>query len=283
MSAPEARYPISLDLHLHTAFSDGILDPVDLVEKAYQRGVRILSVTDHDCLAGLSAAEGKARSFGMLFVPGVELNTHGEGEEVHILGYGFDLDNQVLKEALAHQRRDREVRFKKMLEKLNGLGFNLTEASIRRHAKPGSSVGRPHLALALIEKRAVGAVSEAFEKYLKKGRPGWAPRKHMTPKEAIHLILQAGGIPVLAHPARGGLNTVPTLVEWGLKGIEVYYPSHTPVQTKEFAYLADRYHLIKTAGSDYHGINPHETGPGGLQVPQKVIETWTGMIKPKHG
>lgn len=254
------------------------MDPVALVEKAYHRGVRILSITDHDCLAGLDAAAGKARALGIGFTTGVELNTHGDGEEVHILGYHFNPDDQVLLKTLGNQRLDREIRFQKMLEKLNALGFNLVETSIRRNAKPGSAVGRPHLALALIEKRIVSTVQEAFEKYLKKGRPAWVPRKHLTPKEAILLVRNAGGFPVLAHPARGGLTLISELVEFGLKGIEVYYPSHTPIQTKEFVALADRYGLLKTAGSDYHGINPYETGPGGLQVPEKVIAEWTGII-----
>jgi len=122
---PQMTVPGKLDLHLHTTFSDGILDPTKLVEKAYTNGVRYLAITDHDCLAGLPAAEEKAESLGMTLTNGVELNTHGEGEEVHILGYGFDRDDRVLVETLSHQRADREVRFKQMIEKLNLLGFNL--------------------------------------------------------------------------------------------------------------------------------------------------------------
>jgi len=111
------------------------------------------------------------------------------------------------------------------------------------------------------------------------GRPGWVPRKHLKPREAITLISNAGGIPVLAHPIRGGLQAVPKLIEWGLKGLEVYYPSHTPLQVKELAALADRHQLIKTAGSDYHGINPYEKGPGTVEVPEKVIALWAGIVQ----
>lgn len=262
---------MKIDLHLHTNFSDGILEPQSLIELAHSRGVAILSITDHDCVEAIPIAEKKAKSLGMTLVNGVELNTDGREGEIHILGYNFDRENEALLEKMSIQRQFRRERFKKMLEKLKSLGFNLEEKRVIEIAGKGS-VGRPHLALALIEKNYVQTVDEAFKHYLGFGKPAWVPRNRFTAQEAIAVIRDAGGIAVLAHPVRGGKAQLNDLVKHGLEGIEVYYPTHSPNDVSECEALAVKHKLLMTAGSDYHGINQAERGPGGVRAPQEVID-----------
>lgn len=208
----------------------------------------------------------------MTLVNGVEINTDWRGGEVHILGYGFSRDHQQLCEKLTEQRNHRAVRLRRMLEKLNSLGLGLDEKRVVELAGEGS-VGRPHLALALMEKKLVFTVEEAFDRYLGYGKPGWVPRQYVTPRQAIQLVLEAGGIPVLAHPERGGKALVKELVGYGLKGLEVFYPKHTAPVIEELRALSRRYGLLETCGSDYHGINPDEKGPGSVEALPEVIET----------
>jgi predicted metal-dependent phosphoesterase TrpH len=261
-------FSIKVDLHTHTNFSDGILYPESLVTFAFNRGVTLLSITDHDCLDAIPLAEKEARKLGISFVSGVELNTDFRGGEIHILGYCFNLENEFFQEKLKQQREYRRLRLQAMLEKLRGIGFDLDANRVHEIAGNGS-VGRPHLALALIEKGYVTTVEEAFEKYLGYGKPGWVPRSKFTPQDAIQTILQAGGIPVLAHPGRAGSFSLEELVAWGLKGLEVFYPMHAQDYIEILLAEAKRYNLIVTAGSDYHGINPQEKGPGCVEMPEE--------------
>lgn len=261
---------MKLDFHTHTTFSDGILDPEALVALAGERGVNLLSVSDHDCLDAIPIAEKKAKALGITLYAGVELNTDWKGGEVHVLGYGFDPADKSLNEKLQSQRDYRRHRLQTMLYKLQKAGFDLDEKRVFEIAGNGAA-GRPHLALALIEKKYVGTVEEAFDKYLAYGRVAWAPRSQFTPKDAVEAIAAAGGIPVLAHPGRAGKVSLDELVGYGLKGVEVFYPTHPPSLIKELLAKAKKYGLLVTGGSDYHGINPGETGPGCVDVPEEYI------------
>ncbi|MCL5055702.1 MAG: PHP domain-containing protein [Firmicutes bacterium] len=260
---------MNLDFHLHTNFSDGILSPEKLVEKVHQNGVDFFSITDHDCLEGIPSAQKTAESFGMTLIPGVEINTDWKDGEVHILGYGFNPESPPFQKKLEEQRFYRLQRLKAMIEKLQSIGLDLEESRVLEIAGNGA-VGRPHLALALKEKNYVASVEEAFEKYLGYGRPGWVPRSKFTPQEAINLISGAGGIPVLAHPGRTKNVEIESLILSGLKGIECFYPKHTPDLTRKLLEIARKYDLVVTAGSDYHGINSWEKEPG-MQVPEEVF------------
>lgn len=267
-----------VDLHLHTSFSDGILDPVSLVALAYKNKVGLISITDHDCLDALAIASRKARELQLRFVHGVELNTEYRGQEVHILGYGFNPQDQHLNQRLYFQRLDRKIRFQKMIQRLNDLGLEVDEKRVNELAGQGS-VGRPHLALALVEKKVVGSVDEAFQKFLGYGKPGWVARNYWTPQFAISVIHQAGGIAVLAHPERGGKDFLKSLVSHGLDGLEVFYPAHSSSTIDELMRLAEKYNLLATAGSDYHGINSNEKGPGSVAVPEEVIDNMLRIFK----
>lgn len=269
-----------VDLHLHTAFSDGILIPESLVLRAHQARVGLLSITDHDCLDALASASEKAKSLGMIFVDGVELNTECQGREVHLLGYGFDPLCKPFLEGLLEQRQDRAIRFKRMLEKLNGLGFELSERRVYEIAGTGA-LGRPHLALALIEKKVVKTVDEAFRKYLGHGKPAWISRNYWTPQKGISMLHAAGGLAVLAHPERGGSVLLEELVSDGLDGIEVYYPSHSSSRIRELLAFAEKHQLFVTVGSDYHGINPGEKGPGSVEAPREVIDNLIRILGKK--
>jgi predicted metal-dependent phosphoesterase TrpH len=260
---------LNLDFHLHTNFSDGILPPEELVEKVHRNGVALFSITDHDCLDGISAARSRAESLGMTLISGLEINTDWQDGEVHILGYGFDTEFSPLLKKLEEQRFYRHERLKVMIEKLKAFGLNLDESRVFEIAGKGSA-GRPHLALALKEKNYVSNVEEAFEKYLGYGKPGWAPRSKFTPHDAIKAISDAGGIPVLAHPGRTRNVQIESLISSGLKGIEVFYPKHSPDLTQKLLALAKKHDLMVTGGSDYHGINSWEKDPG-MEVPDDVI------------
>lgn len=248
------------------------MDPESLINLAHKRKVGFLSITDHDCLDAIPRARKAAENDGMTLISGVELNTEIEGEEVHILGFNFDPNHRPLVDGLANERRAREARLMKMLALLNLLGFDLSESRVREIAGKGA-FGRPHLARALIEKKIVKTVDEAFRKFLGYKKPAWVPRSYWTPHEAITLIHAAGGKAVLAHPGRGGKKRLADLAAHGLDGIEVYYPSHTHARMRELLHLAKRYGLFVTVGSDYHGINPGEKGPGSVNAPQEVIES----------
>lgn len=268
---------MKIDFHLHTFYSDGILSPQSLVELAFQKGVRLFAITDHDCLDALPLAEESAKPLGMFLVSGVELNTEWDGQEVHILGYDFNRTDKVLEQKLSEQREYRKLRLKEMFLKLKDLGFKLDENRIYELAGKGA-VGRPHLALALLEKKYVATVGEAFQKYLGYGKAAWVPRTHFTPQQAITAIRDAGGITALAHPGRGGKSVLPKLVEFGLQGLEVYYPSHSPTLTQELIALTKKFNLLATIGSDYHGINAGEKGPGCVDAPREVIDSWTRIL-----
>lgn len=242
-----------LDLHVHTRASDGAYRPSEVVWLALEAGLEGLAVTDHDTTAGLAEAEEAARRDGIILVPGIELSTLWEDKEVHILGYFIDPGHPRLQDKLADRRQGRYRRAKRILEKLEQLGLPVEWARVQELAGE-ASLGRPHIAQAMIERGYVGSITEAFDRYLGEGRPAYVPRSQFTPLEAIDLIRAAHGVPVLAHP---GLlvadDLIPVLAAGGLRGLEVYYPEHTIEDTAKYRNLADALGLVATGGSDFHG------------------------------
>ncbi|MGI8484931.1 MAG: PHP domain-containing protein [Thermomicrobiales bacterium] len=261
-----------VDLHTHTTASDGLLAPADLVSLACQRGLSVLGITDHDTIDGLPEALATAHDAGLTVVPGVELSTSIGSHEVHILGYFVDLGDPGFLASLTELAGARRRRIVLMVERLNELGYPIAIEPILAQAESGT-IGRPHVARALMDLGVVDTVGEAFERLLKPGKPGWVPRERFSPEDAIALILANGAIPVLAHPFTTGDvgATLTRLVPAGLRGLEVYYGEYSPTQRAELLATAQRWQLIPTGGSDYHGPKFREGRElGSAPVPDRV-------------
>ena len=266
---------IEVDLHLHTTESDGRLTPTELIEMVVQRGLKVVAVTDHDTTDGLEVAWKSAAAYPELSViPGIELSTDIPGNEIHILGYHIDYMNQNFQNILVGFRESRLTRAKEMVGRLEELGISVEWERVKEIAGQGA-IGRPHIALAMVESGYISQPQEAFEKYLGRNGMAYAERPKQTPAEAVKLILQAGGVPVLAHPAQiEGLDQViADLKDAGLKGIEVHYAEYDGSTINTLAKLAANYDLLPCGGSDYHAFGtPGEHLPGEMGPPMWVAE-----------
>lgn len=246
---------IRVDLHTHSAYSDGLLSPADLVEEAASRGVRVLALTDHDTVAGIPEARAAGDRLGVDVIPGVELSASlAGGEGVHLLGYFVAIDHPLLRESLAAYARDREERMTRMIERLRRIGAPVAADRVQLFAGQGT-MGRPHLARALVDAGRAADLREAFARYIGWGKPAYVPRPRVDPRDTITLIRNAGGVPVLAHPFSGdGVESLlDALVPAGLLGVEVDYGEYSPQDREILRQIAARRGLIATGGSDYHG------------------------------
>jgi predicted metal-dependent phosphoesterase TrpH len=263
-----------VDLHTHSTYSDGLLSPTALVEEAATRGLRILALTDHDTVAGIPEARAAGARHGVEIIPGVELSTSlAGGEGVHLLGYFIDDHNPVLREGLAAYARDREERMARMVARLSQIGAPVDPERVRAIAGQGT-VGRPHLARALVEAGYARDLQDAFARYIGWGKPAFVPRPRIDPRDAIALVRAASGVPVLAHPyTAGGVESVlDRLVPAGLLGMEVEYAQYTPEERDTLRQIALRRGLIATGGSDFHGLE-HNGGRelGSAPVPLGAV------------
>lgn len=260
-----------IDLHSHSTFSDGTLEPDELIEKASEVGITHLSLSDHDCTHGLELATQKAKDLGINIIPGVEINTR-ESTSVHILGYLMETENEPFQKRLQLHRDLRRKRAELILSKLAKMGIKISISELD-HGRETASIGRPHIADKLKEKGLVFSREEAFEKYLSRGRAAYVFYEGPTPKDAIEVILGAKGLPVLAHPGyQVSEETILDLVKIGLQGIETFYPSHNPQQIQNYLELAKRLDLIPTGGSDYHGPDSGHEQLGEIAVPEETYE-----------
>jgi predicted metal-dependent phosphoesterase TrpH len=251
---------LKIDLHSHTRMSDGTLSPQELSDFMGERGVELFSISDHDTLAAYGAFEPPP---GARVITGIEINTTWRENEVHVLGYGVPLGPSPITELLEYNQAQRRVRAETMVERLRQAGFGLTMEDVLRESGGADSVGRPHVAKALVRLGVVESVSEAFAVALKRGKPGYVPQLYTTPEHAIQKIAAAGGIPVLAHPGRlRDRVLIDELVPHGLRGLEVFYPLHDAADTREFRETAQRHGLVMTGGMDFHDIRYHTAGVG---------------------
>jgi len=264
-----------VDLHIHSTASDGRLSPAEVVYKSVELGVTIIAIADHDSVDGIAPALIAANAFSWLkVIPCVEISTDVPHGEVHVLGYLIDYTDHKLKAALDRFRSSRVRRAQGMVTKLRNLGVHIDWQRVQEIAGSGS-IGRPHIAQAMLEKGYIASVKEAFTKYISRDGPAYVEREKMTPAEAVELILQAKGLPVLAHPLT--INDPETMVvelkAAGLIGIEAYYNGYTGDEINRLVALADRHNLIATGGSDYHGLDTAtETMIGGVDVPMESAE-----------
>jgi predicted metal-dependent phosphoesterase TrpH len=264
-----------VDLHLHTLASDGRLSPTDLVRLVASRGVKVASVTDHDTTEGLAEVNRAAREFPDLrIIPGIELSTDIPGDEIHMLGYFMHYHDEEFQQTLRRFRDTRLERGRLMVEKLATLGLHVEWERVKEIAGEGS-VGRPHIALALVEKGYFREPREAFAEYLGRNGLAYVEREKMTPAEAVEMLTRIGGVAVLAHPAQlANLEEkVADLKAVGLVGMEVYYAQYSADTVQHLAQVANRHGLIPCGGSDYHGLgNSGEPLPGTLGPPMETVE-----------
>ncbi|HJX61673.1 MAG TPA: PHP domain-containing protein [Dehalococcoidia bacterium] len=270
------------DLHCHTTFSDGSLTPTQLVDRAVQRGVEVMALTDHDCTDGLpEALEAASRHAGFLLIPGVELSTDVPQDEVHVLGYFIDWQSPAFQEHLDRMRRSRLHRGRAMLDKLRELGIDLSWERVQEIAGEGA-VGRPHIALAILEAGRIKTLDEAFDKYLGRNGPAYVEREKMLPTEAVELITSVSGLPVLAHPAQ--LKDLDRFLEElkraGLLGMEVYYQYYGPEDIDRLLAAARRHDLLPLGGSDFHGIGGgRERDLGDIPLPFEPVEQLIALAR----
>ena len=273
---------MSIDLHTHTTASDGSFTPSQLVHHAKEKGLRALAVTDHDTIDGNQEALNAGVREGLEVVPGIEISVDYSPGSMHMLGYFIDTESQRLQEKLALLQDSRSDRNPKIIEKLNALGLDITYDEVVE-ASGGGQVGRPHIAQVLLRKGYATTIQEAFDKYLGKGAPAYFDKFRLNAEDAIAMITDAGGIPVLAHPFtlkctnQGELEElIKHLTGHGLQGIEVYYTEHNEKQISRYRLLAERNNLLLTGGSDFHGANMAGvelgTGRGSLQIPYILFE-----------
>jgi len=253
---------VLVDFHSHTLESDGTLAPAELAAAMQKRGVEIFSVTDHDSLGAYDRFDDAVGAATV--VTGIELNTTYRANEVHILGYGFPVESETIATAIGANLEQRRLREQRMGDQLQRAGVDLDMSAVRAEAgHADSSLGRPHVARALVRAGYVSDLDGAFRTLLGSGKPGYVPSSYMNPLEAVDLIVRSGGVAVLAHPGRlRDESIVDELVDAGLAGIETFYPSHEPSQIAHYRDIAAQYGLVMTAGSDFHDARYNARGVG---------------------
>ncbi len=270
-----------IDLHTHSTASDGKLSPAELMRHAQAVGIEVIALTDHDTLSGLEEASGEAARIGVELIPGVEISAENDPGTLHMLGYFVDTSDAELVETLSWLRGGRDDRNHIILSKLAELGCPLEWDEVASFAG-GESMGRPHIANAMVNRGYVSSFNDAFDRYLGKGAAAYTDRDKMTPEIAIKCIRSAGGLPVLAHPQTLSLSDdelsdlLSRLTSMGLAGVEVYYYSHSEEETALYSSLARKYGLIVTGGSDFHGPGMIETrlgvGRGNMKIPKSIAD-----------
>jgi hypothetical protein len=271
----------TMDLHIHSTFSDGMLKPSELVDMAKTDGLSAISITDHDTAAGTDEAIQRGRQQGIEVIPGIEISSWYNSTSMHILGYWIQHDDREFRNRLQELQDGRHIRNVKIIENLNRMGITATIDELTKYSEYGQT-GRPHIARLLVDKGIVKSAEQAFRHYLGKGKAAYADRFKFAAHDAIAMIREAGGIAVLAHPANldPSLRTIPTLLrnlqDIGLRGIEVFYPSHTSKAVKKLKKLADELNLLVTGGSDFHGFDrsayKKKEDHGFFHVPYELVE-----------
>lgn len=276
-----------IDLHIHTTASDGTCSPAQILEQAEKKRLGAISITDHDSLAGVIEALETGIPPTLKFITGVEISTRPPSGcpasgSLHILGYGVPVDDPQLSATLLQLQQARKNRNPEIIARLNEIGVSIAMDEVQREVGNGQ-LGRPHIARTLVAKGVVASIDEAFDRYLGKGRAAYVDKYRVPAETAVELIRDSGGIAVLAHPgllSHCSLRDIEKLVvelkSAGLRGLEVYYPSHTPAETAAYEALARRYDLVVTGGSDFHGEAYGDIemgrGNGSLNIPMAVYE-----------
>jgi predicted metal-dependent phosphoesterase TrpH len=259
------------DLHMHTLFSDGFYSVEQIIRMAERRGLRAISITDHDNIDSFEVGSPLAEELGVELIPGIEISAVHDGRDVHVLGYFCDVTHLGLNMELKEQARRRQNRVRAIIRRLHQLGVELTYEKVLSNCK-GKVIGRPHIAEALIQEEYVGSFGEAFSKYLAKDAAAFVEKKGISPVQAIRLIEHAGGVASLAHPYKSDVDDlIEEMVENGLKGIETYSHSQRGGIARKYRDIAEKYGLIGTGGSDFHN-DQSQCDLGALRMPYSVVE-----------
>ncbi len=274
-----------IDLHVHSNASDGTFAPAEVVRLAKVGGLKAFALTDHDTIAGLAEAVAAGETYGVEVIPGVEVSARFPGGSMHILGLGIDYDNGHLGERLAVLQNARAERNPQIIAKLNDLGIKITLEQVAKISGHGQ-MGRPHIARALMESGYVRSIQEAFDLYLRNDGKAYVPKFRFPPPEAIAMIKDVRGVPVLAHPFTLNLgsafalrNTLTELKAMGLAGIEAIYSEHTPEQEALYLRLAQELDLLVTGGSDFHGDNKPEINLGKMPAQARLTYERVAALK----
>ena len=272
-----ARFPV--DLHSHSTFSDGALEPTALVALAAKRGVTHLALTDHDTTAGLEEAHAAGARYGVEIIDGVEISAWST-RELHVLGYFVDRHEPVLKARLEAQTTARVERVHTIGARLAALGKPIDVDAVL--ASADGNVGRPHIARALLSAGWVKTMNEAFQRFLGDGQAAYVPAGRLPVTEAIELIHGAGGLAVLAHPGVGGVDAqIEGFAAAGLDGIECHHPAHDAAKAHHYCVMARLFGLIETGGSDFHASD-HSAGPGSHGIALSALERFSSQARRRH-
>lgn len=273
------------DFHSHSTISDGRLSPTELVDLAYKNGVRIFSLTDHDTIDGLPEAFAAAEKYpDLTLIPGIEMSTDVPGNEVHILGHFIDWEDAEFRKTLTRLQESRLSRAERMVGRLGELGKPIEWERVLHFAGEGA-VGRPHIALALVEAGHVESVNEAFDLYISRTGPAYVERDRLDPEDVVKLLLGVGGLVTLAHPRElRAAGSLPELLERlkaaGLDAMEVYYQDYTAGEVEAFRKMTDKYGILPLGGSDYHALGrPEERQPGTVPLPDSAIDAYLELAR----
>lgn len=251
-----------VDLHIHTTYSDGTSSVREILDMAFAKGLKAISITDHDCTDSYPLASELGAEMGIEVIPGVELSSEIDGADIHVLGYYIDPTNSVFCKKLNEMKDARYVRAQKIVNNLNEQGIDLRFETVLSVAGVGA-IGRPHIAAAMLKEELVYSFREAFDKYIGYDSPAYVEKLKMHPKEVFDLIKQAGGIPVLAHPGVTQVDErIPEFIRDGLMGIEVYHTEHPACAERFYFKIARKYQLAYTGGSDFHNSNHNKSEVG---------------------
>jgi predicted metal-dependent phosphoesterase TrpH len=272
-----------IDLHTHTTASDGRCTPAELVARASAAGVSVLSVTDHDTVAGCDAVAAACAGARIEFVAGIEITAVRDGADVHLLGYFIDPASPALLAFLADQRQQRIDRVRQMVDKLAPFGIRLDADAIVQPAidDPSRSAGRPWIARALVAGGYVKSTNDAFGIWLSRGKPAFVPRESAPPDQVVERIHAAGGLASMAHPGLVGHDEwIAPLAEAGLDAVEAYHTDHDAAATRRYRALADRLKLAVSGGSDFHGDESHGApSPGTVALPREDFDRLAARVK----
>ncbi len=267
------------DLHLHTLFSDGTFTPEELAGHGRRLGFRAMALSDHDTVEGCARMGVACAEAGVEFIPAAELTAEQDGHELHILGYFLDTSDQNLLAELAKFQLVRQDRIREMVARIRKLNVPLSEEQVFEVANCRAP-GRPHVARALVKAGLCGSLDEAFDRFLRKGKPAWVPKFKMSAPRAIELIHASGGLAVMAHP---GLNNcdelIPELAQCGLDGLECYHTKHPWSTAEHYVRMAEQAELLITGGSDCHGLSKGRPLIGGIKLPYWRVEAMKKAVR----
>jgi len=263
---------LNIDLHIHTTASDGSLTPAQSVKEAADAGLCVISIADHDTTSGIAEALEAQKSYNIIVVPGVEISASHQQGEAHVLGYWMDYEDPDFQAFLEKPRSSRTQRIVEMCTRLTDIGLQVRPEEVFEVKGGKEGVGRPHLAKVMVEKGYVKDMEEAFQRYLREGRPAYVKRVKNTTAQTIAMIHQHGGISVIAHPGLiQDAGLIDSLIGEGAMGIEVLCHEHDSAAVERYSEIADRHGLLKTGGSDYHGdLLEKPFRLGDLEVPYQL-------------